>query len=50
MEFIDGIKVNDGARLRAAGFEPALVGREVTRIFGEMVFCHGYFYTIHPKP
>jgi len=44
VEFIDGIKVNDVARLEAAGFDPARVGREVTRIFGEMVFCHGFVH------
>ena len=44
MEYIDGIKVNDVAGLRAAGFDPVLVGRAVTRVFGEMVFCHGFVH------
>jgi hypothetical protein len=44
MEFVHGVKVNDLAGLRAEGFDPALVGRELTKIFGEMVFCHGFVH------
>ena len=44
MEFIQGTKVDDVESLRAQGFDPALVGREVTKIFGEMVFCHGFVH------
>jgi len=44
MEFIQGVKVNDVTGLQAQGFEPALVGREVTKLFGEMVFCHGFVH------
>jgi aarF domain-containing kinase len=44
MEYINGVKVNDVDGLRAHGFDPARVGREVTRIFGEMVFCHGFVH------
>jgi len=44
MEFINGVKVNDVDSLRARGFDPVLVASNVTRIFGEMVFCHGFVH------
>ena len=44
MEFVNGTKVNDVEGLRAQGFDPVSVGRDVTKIFGEMVFCHGFVH------
>ncbi|WIA14941.1 hypothetical protein OEZ85_001652 [Tetradesmus obliquus] len=47
MEWIDGLKVNDSAALRAARISPHAVGRAMDEAFAEMTFVHGY---IHSDP
>ncbi|KAJ3116102.1 hypothetical protein HDU96_010396 [Phlyctochytrium bullatum] len=47
MEFVDGVKVNDAAGLRAIGVKPRDVGTLLCEVFAEMVFCHG---VVHCDP
>ena len=44
MEFIDGVKVDEIQRLQDKGFDPRAVAHMVTRVFGEMVFHHGFVH------
>lgn len=44
MDFAPGVKVDDVAGLRAAGFDPAAVGALVASAFGEMIFLHGFVH------
>lgn len=44
MEYIDGIKVDEIQQLEARGFDPKAVAHMVTRVFGEMVFHHGFVH------
>jgi cytochrome P450/predicted unusual protein kinase regulating ubiquinone biosynthesis (AarF/ABC1/UbiB family) len=43
LEYLDGIKVTDVDRVRAAGHDVAEVGRRIGRIYGRMIFEHGFF-------
>jgi len=43
LEFLDGIKVVDLDRLRAAGHDLAEVGRRIGRIYARMIFEQGFF-------
>lgn len=43
MEFLDGIKVTDLARLRAAGLDPAEVVQTLMRIYVRMMLAYGFF-------
>ena len=44
MQFIAGIKVNDVARLEAAGVNPLAVARTVSSVFGDMIHVHGFVH------
>jgi predicted unusual protein kinase regulating ubiquinone biosynthesis (AarF/ABC1/UbiB family) len=44
MDFVDGIKVNDVAALRAAGLDPTRIARNIVDMFGEQVLVHGFFH------
>ncbi|KAM7536462.1 hypothetical protein Aperf_G00000088727 [Anoplocephala perfoliata] len=46
-EFIDGIKINDSARLRKAGFSLASLDKIMVAAFGRQVFCTGF---VHADP
>jgi ubiquinone biosynthesis protein len=49
MERIDAIPVNDVAAIRAAGLDPALLGRNGVEIFFTQVFRDGFFHAdMHP--
>ncbi|DBA69933.1 hypothetical protein WJX79_001480 [Trebouxia sp. C0005] len=41
MEYVEGIKVTDRARIQELGFKPEKVAELVSRTFNEMVFIHG---------
>ncbi len=41
MEYIEGIKVTDKARLEAEGISPAEVASVVSTVFNEMIFIFG---------
>jgi len=49
MEYMDGIKITDLARLRAAGIDPALVSRLLVEAYCEQVLHHGFFHA-DPHP
>jgi aarF domain-containing kinase len=40
----DAPQVNDVAELRRIGLDPLQVAESVTRVFGEMTFCHGFVH------
>jgi predicted unusual protein kinase regulating ubiquinone biosynthesis (AarF/ABC1/UbiB family) len=44
MEFIDGIKVNNVAALRANGIDPAAIAETIVDVFGDQVLGHGFFH------
>jgi cytochrome P450/predicted unusual protein kinase regulating ubiquinone biosynthesis (AarF/ABC1/UbiB family) len=43
LEYLDGIKVIDVDRLRAAGHDVAEIGRRIGRVYGRMIFEQGFF-------
>jgi aarF domain-containing kinase len=49
MELIEGVKITDVAALRAIGINPRQVVRSLYEVFGEMIFCHGFFHA-DPHP
>lgn len=49
MELIEGVKITDVAQLKALGISPRKVVRSLYEIFGEMIFCHGFFHA-DPHP
>lgn len=49
MERLDGIRVNDAARLEAAGLDLDLVARRGAEMYMEMILGHG-FYHADPHP
>ncbi|MHB1037135.1 MAG: ABC1 kinase family protein [Pirellulales bacterium] len=49
MERLEGIRLSESERLRAAGFDLAEVARRGARLFLEMIFTHG-FYHADPHP
>jgi len=44
MEYLDGIQVTRTDALRAAGHAPSDVARRVGRLYGAMLFEHGFFH------
>eukprot|EP00698_Gefionella_okellyi_P008405 TRINITY_DN2085_c0_g1_i1.p1 TRINITY_DN2085_c0_g1~~TRINITY_DN2085_c0_g1_i1.p1 ORF type:complete len:412 (-),score=30.70 TRINITY_DN2085_c0_g1_i1:72-1307(-) len=44
MEFCEGVKVNQRDKLEAMGVSPDRVVEILARVFGEMVFVHGYVH------
>jgi len=49
MEFIEGIKITDVARLRAAGLDTDLVARKLAEAYCEQILAHGFFHA-DPHP
>lgn len=49
LEFIDGIKISDMAKLQKAGLDPALIGERLAFSFLKQVFNYGYFHA-DPHP
>jgi ubiquinone biosynthesis protein len=49
MQYIDGVKLAEADRLRAAGFDLEQVARHGAQVFLEMIFTHG-FYHADPHP
>ena len=49
LERLDGIPVHDLARLRAAGVDLAALGDRIARVYGRMIFEHGFFHA-DPHP
>ncbi|KAG2491437.1 hypothetical protein HYH03_010223 [Edaphochlamys debaryana] len=47
MEWIDGCKVTDVEALQRQGINPRLVGRQLVKLFGELMFLQGY---VHGDP
>jgi cytochrome P450/predicted unusual protein kinase regulating ubiquinone biosynthesis (AarF/ABC1/UbiB family) len=43
LEYLDGIKVTDLDRLRAAGVDLEQVARQVAHVYATMIFRHGFF-------
>ncbi len=43
LEYLDGIKVTDLERLRAAGHDLGEVGRRIGRVYARMIFEQGFF-------
>jgi ubiquinone biosynthesis protein len=44
MEHLEGIRITDVERLRAAGFDPRAVAERVAALFCTMIFEHGFFH------
>ena len=44
MEFCPGAQVTDVAFMKRAGIPVKAVSRELTRIFSEMIFVHGFVH------
>uniref|UniRef100_A0A7S0E1Z2 ABC1 atypical kinase-like domain-containing protein n=1 Tax=Hanusia phi TaxID=3032 RepID=A0A7S0E1Z2_9CRYP len=44
MEFIDGVKIDDRKALVEQGIDPTKVAQSVTKLFGEMIFLHGFVH------
>jgi predicted unusual protein kinase regulating ubiquinone biosynthesis (AarF/ABC1/UbiB family) len=49
MEYLDGLRLDDTAALRAAGFEPARIARTLVEVFAEQMLVHGFFHA-DPHP
>jgi predicted unusual protein kinase regulating ubiquinone biosynthesis (AarF/ABC1/UbiB family) len=49
MEYMEGIKVTDLRRLRAAGVDPAWVTHTLVDVFAEQILAHGFFHA-DPHP
>ena len=49
MEFIDGIKITDVARLRAAGLDTGQVAQKLAEAYCEQILGHGFFHA-DPHP
>ncbi|EFJ51760.1 hypothetical protein VOLCADRAFT_103263 [Volvox carteri f. nagariensis] len=47
MEWIEGAKITDVEALQRQGINPRLVGRQLVKLFGELMFIHGY---VHGDP
>ncbi|GLI59471.1 hypothetical protein VaNZ11_001354 [Volvox africanus] len=47
MEWIDGSKITDVEALQRQGINPRLVGRQLVKLFGELMFIYGY---VHGDP
>uniref|UniRef100_A0A7S4NHC3 ABC1 atypical kinase-like domain-containing protein n=1 Tax=Guillardia theta TaxID=55529 RepID=A0A7S4NHC3_GUITH len=44
MEFIEGVKIDDKEKLIQQGIDPTKVAQSVTKLFGEMIFLHGFVH------
>ena len=49
MEFIDGVKISDVTRLRAAGLDPDTIMRTLIGAYCEQILTHGFFHA-DPHP
>jgi ubiquinone biosynthesis protein len=49
LEYIDGIKISDTARLLQAGYDPVLIGDRLAYSFLKQVFHYGFFHA-DPHP
>ena len=49
MEFIDGVKISDVTRLRAAGLDPDAIMRTLIGAYCEQILTHGFFHA-DPHP
>jgi aarF domain-containing kinase len=49
MDFVDGIKITDVARLRAAGLDTNRVAQRLAQAYCEQIFGHGFFHA-DPHP
>ena len=47
MEYVRGVKVDDGPGLRAAGIDPAAAASALADTFARMLACHGF---VHGDP
>ena len=47
MEYVRGVKVDDGAELRAAGIDPRAAAEALADTFARMLLCHGF---VHGDP
>ena len=47
MEYVRGVKVDDGPGLRAAGIDPAAAAEALSDTFARMLACHGF---VHGDP
>ncbi|GFR41974.1 hypothetical protein Agub_g2774, partial [Astrephomene gubernaculifera] len=47
MEWVEGCKITDVEALQRQGINPRLVGRQLVRLFGELMFLRGY---VHGDP
>ncbi|GLC68771.1 hypothetical protein PLESTF_000735000 [Pleodorina starrii] len=47
MEWVEGAKITDVEALQRQGINPRLVGRQLVKLFGELMFVHGY---VHGDP
>ncbi|GIL77243.1 hypothetical protein Vretimale_3082 [Volvox reticuliferus] len=47
MEWIDGSKITDVEALQRQGINPRLVGRQLVKLFGKLMFVYGY---VHGDP
>lgn len=49
LEFIDGIKISEVARLREAGIDPEIITRNGGQLLAKQIFDHGFFHA-DPHP
>lgn len=42
MDFVHGVKISDKEAIEKRGMDASGVARTVTRMFGDMIYCHGY--------
>lgn len=44
MEYCAGAKVTDVAWMRRSGVDPAAIGRDLTKLYAQMIFLHGFVH------
>jgi predicted unusual protein kinase regulating ubiquinone biosynthesis (AarF/ABC1/UbiB family) len=49
MEYVEGLRLDDPAALRAAGHDPRRVARVLAEVFAEQMLVHGFFHA-DPHP